>query len=66
LFFFRYEAGIDKLKAAAVVVTDTQERLRQLQPDLLATSTETAELLAAVEKQKNELDSRRKVNRGSG
>lgn len=57
----KYEAGIEQLQSAAVVVAETQEQLKLLQPDLLATSNETAELLTTVEKQRVELDSRKQV-----
>lgn len=57
----KYEAGIEQLQSAAVVVAETEEQLKRLQPDLLATSNETAELLNTVEKQSAELDTRKKV-----
>jgi hypothetical protein len=57
----RYEAGIEKLQSAAVVVAESQEQLKQLQPALIATSKETSELIATVEQQRVELDSRQKV-----
>ncbi len=57
----KYDAGNEKLKTAATMVTETQEQLKKLQPELSATSNETSALLAAVETQRAELDSKRKV-----
>lgn len=58
----RYDAGIEKLQSAAIVVTETQEQLKNLQPELQQTSAETSALLAAIDAQRVDLDSKRTVS----
>lgn len=57
----RYRAGVEKLQATADSVSEMQERLEALQPQLMQTSQETERMLVNIENQKKEADAARAV-----
>eukprot|EP00983_Pelagomonas_calceolata_P127998 1161469-Pelagomonas_calceolata.AAC.21 len=52
----RYKTGLDKLASTELQVQGMQAELEALQPQLLASSAETADLMGVIEKQREEAD----------
>ena len=52
----RYKTGLDKLASTELQVQGMQAELEALQPQLLASSAETAELMGVIETQREEAD----------
>ena len=59
----RYVVGLDKLHFAASQVSVMQQELRDLQPELIQTSADTAALMIQVEKDTVEVEAKKQVGR---
>ncbi len=60
----RYNMGVSKLLTTAEAILEMQSTLKGLQPQLIATSLETEQILQDIEKQKQDADEARTLIKG--